>query len=233
MPPMVIVMNKMLVLAGALLLTNVSLAAQADFSGVWKVTQYHPQLRTVDGKEPPLLPEAAVRHAKNLSALRNGDTRFDLTARQCASPGTPRVLFLPYPFEIIQTPQQVTFLFEWNHLFRMAPMGKAREYSYSTAMGASMAEWEGETLVVKTDTLSDNTLLDASGLPHTEQLKVTERYALSKGGKHMMVHILFEDPDVYSEPWGTVVEFERLSGYKIKEDVCLDRQARGEPIIRP
>lgn len=223
---------KKIALTAMLMAAATCLAAQPDFNGVWKVTEYHTRLVTVDGAEPPLLPAATSLYKGRLIAFGKGDTSFDLTARQCASPGTPRALFLPYPFEIIQTTQQITFLFEWNHLFRMAPVGSAREYGYTTAMGASKAMLEGETLVVHTDNLAENTFLDASGLPHSENLQVTERYQLTDDGKSMTLRIRFEDPDTFMAPWESVAKFKRLPGYKLKEDVCLDRQARGEPAIR-
>lgn len=225
-------MKKRIALAAMLMAAGTCLAAQPDFNGVWKVTEYHARLVTADGKEPPLLPEAAARHKEHLVAFNKGDKSFDLTARQCASPGTPRVLFLPYPLEIIQTAQQITFLFEWNHLFRAAPLGSARQYDYTTAMGASKSMWEGDTLVVHTDNLAENTLLDASGLPHSEKLQVTERYQLADNGKSMTLRIRFEDPDTFATPWESVAKFKRLPAYKLKEDVCLDRQARGEATIR-
>lgn len=218
--------------AVAMLMWANTLLAAADFNGIWMVTEYRGQLRTVEGREPPLLPEAAARYAANLAAFRKGDTRFDLTAHQCASPGTPRVLFLPYPFEIMQTPEQVTFIFEWNHLFRAVPMGKAPEISYATAIGASKASWQDDTLVIETDNLSDRTVLDAAGLPHSEALKVTERYRLSKDGKRLDLSIRFEDPQTFSAPWETQLQFRRLRDFKFSEDICLDRKARGEPALK-
>lgn len=205
------------------------LLAAADFNGIWKVTEYQEQLRTTEGREPPLLPAAAARYAANLAAFRKGDTSFDLTAHQCSSPGTPRVLFLPYPFEIMQTAEQITFIFEWNHLFRAAPVGKAPEVLYATAIGASKASWQGDVLVIETDNLSDRTLLDAAGLPHSESLKITERYQLSKDGRRLDLRIRFEDSQTFSAPWETHLQFQRLTDFKFSEDICLDRKARGEP----
>lgn len=218
--------------AGALLLAHNSLAAPPDFSGVWRVTEYRAHLLTTEGAQPPLLPQAAARYQENLAAFRKGDTSFDPTAHQCASPGTPRALLLPYPFEIIQTSQQVTHLFAWNRVFRTSLFGKVHGYSYATAMGDSKADWEGQTLVIETTNRSDATLLDASGLPNSEALKVTERYQLAADGKRMTMRIRIEDSEVFSAPWETTVQFRKLNGYKLAEDVCLDRQARGEPAVR-
>lgn len=219
-------MLAMLVTAGA------SAAERSDFSGVWVMTEYRSRLLTVAGKEPPLLPEPAARYRQTLAAAAQGDVSFDPTGRQCASPGTPRTLFLRYPFEIIQTAQQVTFLFEWNHLFRTAPMGAAWDYGYATAAGTSRAVLEGDSLVIHTDALADTTFLDASGLPHSEKLQVTERYQLAENGKRMTVHFRFEDPDTFAEPWEASAIFKRLQNHRLREDVCLDRQARGEPTVR-
>ena len=43
-------------------------------------------------------------------------------------------------------------------------------------MGYSVGRWEGDTLVVETIGFKDPTWLDFAGHPHTEALRLTERY---------------------------------------------------------
>ncbi len=43
-------------------------------------------------------------------------------------------------------------------------------------MGYSVGHWEADTLVVESFGFNDRTWLDTSGHPHTEALRMTERY---------------------------------------------------------
>lgn len=208
--------------------------APPDLSGVWIATSYQPVLRTVDGAPPPLTPAASAVYQAHQAAARQGDHAFDLTVKQCSSPGMPRALFLPYPFEIIQRPQQVTFLFEWNHLFRIVPITLPRpKTEYAIAMGDSQGAWRNGKLVVTTGQLTDSTVLDAAGLPHSENLTLTETYTLATDGNSLQLRLRFEDAETFTAPWEASLSFRRLAGHRISEDICLDRMARGLPAIDP
>ena len=78
----------------------------------------------------------------------------------------------------------------------------------------------------------DEMLLDASGLPASGELKVTERYALDANGNKLTTVITIDDPLNYTRPWQTQVTYHRLrDSYEFYEDVCLDRIDAGEPAI--
>jgi hypothetical protein len=210
-------------------------AAQAapDMSGVWEVATKIQELKTIDGAAPPLKSEAQKIYDENRAKWKAKDLSFDPTA-MCISPGLPRVLYLPYPFEIIQTPSRITYLFEWNYWNRHVDMsGKALEAAYPLALGESLGHWEGDTLVIRTNGLrADNTLLDAAGLPHSEDLVVTEYVRLINGGKQLEDRISLEDPKTFTRSWETQVTFNRLpKTYEISMDICLDRTDAGKPAV--
>jgi len=218
------------VLAG--LITSGAAVAAPDFSGVWQVERAIQELKTVEGKTPPLKPEAAKVYEARRKQWQAGDLSFDPTAK-CISPGLPRMLYLPYPFEIIQGPKKLTYLFEWNYWNRHVYVAdKAREVPYPLSLGLSQANWEGQTLVVKTtDFRADNTLLDSAGMPRSESMKITERMRLVNPTT-LEARFTIDDPETFTQPWDTVVRFKKLpQGSEIKEDICLDRVDAGKPAV--
>ena len=73
------------------------------------------------------------------------------------------------------------------------------------------------------DTINNDhrTWLDKAGLPHSDEMKITERLSLSKDGKILADAITIDDPKTYTAPWTTTVRFRRLpAGSDLKENVC-------------
>jgi hypothetical protein len=95
-------------------------------------------------------------------------------------------------------------------------------------MGFPVGHWEDDTLVIRTVGLIDTTVMDASGLPHSEQLTLGERLRLLPDGR-LENRITIDDPEYYTQPWETVLTFHRDATARITDDVCPDRLARGEP----
>jgi hypothetical protein len=67
-------------------------------------------------------------------------------------------------------------------------------------------------------------------MPHSDQLRLTERYRLAKGGNSLINEMTLEDPQTFSRPWKTRVTYKRMPrGTEIQEDVCRDRVPKGGP----
>ncbi len=178
-------------------------------------------LLTADGKEPPLNAAGKVEYAKRQAALRAGDKKIDPTG-DCLMHGTPRLLYAPYPFLILQTTRSVNFVHEVNHTFRIIYWDKtAPEDPDPDYLGYSIAHFEGSTLVIDTIGFNDKTWLDYSGLPHGEKLKVQERYSLA-GANTIKGTVTLTDPDYYTAPWTTQFTLDKQPGMAIKENVCMD-----------
>ncbi|HEY5622201.1 MAG TPA: hypothetical protein VIV14_00460 [Gammaproteobacteria bacterium] len=88
-----------------------------------------------------------------------------------------------------------------------------------TWMGYSVGRWEGDTLVVESNGYNDKTWLHRRGLPHTEQLRVTERYHRSSFG-HMLMEITFEDQGTFDTPLEAVIPMEYVADSELLETVC-------------
>lgn len=206
--------------------------AAPDFNGVWQVEKNIQELKTVDGKAPPLKPEAAKVYEEHKKKWKAGDLSFDPTAK-CISPGLPRMLYLPYPFEIIQRPQKLTYFFEWNYWNRHVYLNdRVEEVPYPLSLGLSKGKWQGDTLVIETtDLRADNTLLDSAGMPRGESMKITEKLRLVDANT-LEARFTINDPETFTQPWDTVVRFKKLpQGTEIKEDICLDRIDAGKPAV--
>jgi hypothetical protein len=194
-----------------------------NFEGVWLIQGDHSVIRTVDGKLPPMTSAAATRYAAAVRARKAGKPDFD-TIQTCKPHGFPRILFAAYPIEILQEPKQVTFIHEIHHMPRMVyldlTLPKLDDMDPNW-MGLSAGHWDGDTLAVESQGFNDLTTLDAAGLPHSTQMKVSERLRKLDGDTIEDV-ITITDPKTYAKPWSTRVTYRRQPGLRLKEYVCTD-----------
>jgi hypothetical protein len=86
-------------------------------------------------------------------------------------------------------------------------------------MGYSVGRWEGDTLVVDIFGFNDRTWLDHDGHPHTEGLRMTERYRRRNFGS-LELEVTLSDPAAYSRPWTVAVRAELAADTEMIEWVC-------------
>lgn len=220
------------VVVAALICGVASAETAPDLTGVWRLDgAFKPELTTIEGRTAPLLPQAAALYGQRKAKYAAGDRSFDKASTICVSPGMPRMMSLPYPFQIVQGSKQLAFLFEWNGRHRVVDLsGAPPEPPDLFYMGTASGRIEGDTLVIETRGLVDTSLLDASGMPHSDQLQLTERYRLTNGGATLVNEITVEDPQTFSQPWKTRITYKRMPrGTEIQEDVCRERVPKGGP----
>jgi hypothetical protein len=75
---------------------------------------------------------------------------------------------------------QISMLHELNHQLRVIMLDKPlRKYdevaNFTTFNGYSVGHWEGLTLVVESIGFNEDTFLDSTGLPHSDEMVTTER----------------------------------------------------------
>jgi hypothetical protein len=89
--------------------------------------------------------------------------------------------------------------------------------------GESVGHYEGgDTLVVDTIALSDDTYIDNYRTPHTTALHVVERFQLSDGGRTLRVTIQVEDPGAFNMPWSARQTYRRTRTGAMEETVCAE-----------
>ncbi len=127
--------------------------------------------------------------------------------------------------KIIQTPSLVLML-NPDLTYRQIFMdGRALERDPNPAwMGYSVARWDGDTLVVESNGYNDRTWLDHDGHPHTEALRMTERYRRRDFG-HMDIDVTLADPQTYAKPWTVTVQAELAPDTEMIEWVCGEKNS--------
>jgi hypothetical protein len=196
--------------------------------GIWVPDAAPRALLTSTGKTPPLTAEASKLYTERRQRFAKGDTSFDPTS-WCAGPGMPRILTMRYPVEIRADANRIAFIHGWYRWFRVVDLGAGTpDPPLPLTMGFPVGHWEGSTLVIRTAGLIDTTVMDASGLPHSERLTLTERLHVLPD-RRLEDRITIDDPENYTQAWETVLTFHRDAGARVTDDVCPDRMARGEP----
>jgi hypothetical protein len=133
--------------------------------------------------------------------------------------GFPLAGLLSEPIKIVQAPQVTMVVYEagGNHR-QIFTDGRTlpREFDLPAYYGYSAGRWQGDTLVVETAGFNDKTPLDAGGHPHSDQLRVTERFRRRDFG-HLDVEMTFNDPKMYSRPFTIRVPHDLLADSDIFE----------------
>jgi len=197
--------------------------AGQNFEGVWQIQGEHSAVRTIDGRLPPMSPAAARRYAAAIRSRKAGKADFD-TIQTCRPHGFPRILFAAYPIEILQELRQVTFIHEIHHMPRLVYLDMTLPNLADMDpnwMGLSVGRWDGDTLVVESQGFNDLTTLDSAGLPHSTDMRVTERIRKLDADTLEDV-IAITDPKTFTASWSTRVTYRRQPGLRLKEYVCTD-----------
>ena len=208
--------------------SGASAAGPEALLGIWVPDTAPRALLTSTGKTPPLTAEASKLYTERRQRLAKGDASFDPTS-WCAGPGMPRILTMRYPVEIRADANRIAFIHGWYRWFRVVDLGAGTlDPPLPLTMGFPVGHWEGSTLVIRTAGLIDTTVMDASGLPHSERLTLTERLRVLPD-RRLEDRITIDDPENYTQAWETVLTFHRDAAARVTDDVCPDRMARGEP----
>jgi hypothetical protein len=214
-------------------------AQNADLSGVWQINLpaflkggIVPQDQSTPAKagprparapnDPPYQPWAAEK----VKERRENKLKDDPEAR-CLMPGLPRIVNMPMPMEIIQTPREVAILYEAFHSFRVIPtdgrghIDRKQLASDGLYLGDSVGHWEDDTLVVDVTNFNDVTWLDNSGGIHSDELHVTERYRRPDRDT-LIYQATLEDQKVFTKPWTVNWTLKLRPGERLMEYECLE-----------
>jgi hypothetical protein len=152
-------------------------------------------LGVVEGDQIPYQPWALAKKKENAEHWLTADPEV-----KCYLPGVPRVTYMPFPFQIVQSEKTILISYEFAGATRTINMGKPTEAQTESWMGWSNGHWEGNTLVVDVTGQNGKTWFDRSGNFHSEALHVVERYT-PRSADTMMYEVTIEDPKVFTRPW--------------------------------
>jgi hypothetical protein len=151
----------------------------------------------VDGNEIPYQAAALAKKRANFETRATADPET-----KGYLPGVPRIMYMPFPFQIFQTPNQVVMVFEYDRGVRNIytngtphPRGPLNWW-----LGDSRGRWEGNTLVVDVVYFTDQTWFDRAGNFHSDALHLVERFTPA-GPDHINYEVTVEDPNVFTRPW--------------------------------
>jgi hypothetical protein len=182
-----------------------------ELSGIWQVMntaawdiQDHAAQKgvpagqgVVEGNELPYQPWALAKKKENYAQRATLDPET-----KCYLPGVPRITYMPFPFQIIQKPNELTILYEYVHAVRFiftsgAPHPPA---GIDWWLGDSRGSWEGDTLVVDATHFNDKTWFDRAGNFHSDALHLIERYTLLESD-HIRYAVTVDDTKVFTRRW--------------------------------
>jgi len=143
----------------------------------------------------PYQPAAAAKKKENFEKRLALDPEI-----RCYLPGVPRANYMPYPFQILQTPKYIMMSYTFAGAIRTIYMDDHVEAPADSWMGWSNGRWDGETLVVDTKGFNGMAWFDRAGNFHSEALHVVERYTAVSPDR-IQYDVTIEDPKVFTRPW--------------------------------
>jgi len=149
----------------------------------------------VEGEEIPYQPWAAARKKENQEHWLDRDPEI-----KCFQPGIPRAMYMPHPFQIIQSQSKVMMVFEFANAERTIHLNKMEPYPNNAYMGYSVGRWEGDTLITDVTDFTDATWLDRAGDFHSDSLHVVERFTPA-GRDVIRYEATITDPQVFTRSW--------------------------------
>jgi len=152
-------------------------------------------LGVVEGGEIPYRPEARAQRDENFANRLELDPEI-----RCYLPGVPRAIYMPFPFQIIQSRQHIMLIHEYAGAVRTIYMDNHTPPPAPTWMGWSNGSWDGETLVVDSSGFNGQTWFDRAGNFHSDALHVIERFT-PRSADTMMYEVTIEDPNVFTRTW--------------------------------
>ncbi len=159
-------------------------------------------------------------HRDKRNAMLKAGTPLADPSTLCLPEGMPSVMGAIFPLQILQTPGQVVVLEEFLSQTRRILLNKKMppvEEVTPSHFGYSIGRWEGNTLVVTTLGVREDTQFFE--IPHSTEMKITERIRLTKPG-YLENQIVIEDPKVLLEPYRFTFGYKRNNEYEITEYLC-------------
>ena len=185
----------------------------------------------IDGRDgrpataPKLTPEYMAKWEVLRKSRMSGSSEFDPNAR-CLSAGMPSMMGMGYGMEIQQTKDKITIYGELNDVYRRIFLDGRKPSQKTlddpTYAGYSMGHWEGDTLVVDTVALRDDSLLDTFS-PHSDQFTVRERIRFASPGV-LEDQITSMDPKALVEPFHSIRTYRKAAppNDELREFSCAE-----------
>src|SRR5512142_361042 len=172
---------------------------------------------------PSLTPEYMAKWEVIRKSRMAGSSEYDNTAK-CLPPGMPAMMAMAYGMEVMQNKDKITFFSELNDALRRVYLDGRKPTQKilddPTYAGYSTGHWEGDTLVVDTVALHENSFIEGF-TPHSDAMTVHERIRFLSPGL-LEDRITVTDPKALTKPWETVKTYRRATSGndELREFAC-------------
>jgi hypothetical protein len=208
-----------------------------DFSGTWTSDEVDPRRPGV----PPNPHDATTsRRMVNLGVElpgglpyqpwlvpivkeRTGNLAKDDPHIRCLPDNFLRAYGMPHLLKFVHTPNLFVVLNEWNAGYRQVftdgrPLPQDPNPSWQ---GYSSAKWSGDTLVVDTIGVRNDTWIDWNGSVLTEAATVREEFRRPDFG-HLLIQVTVDDPKAYTKPWTVTIKERAIVDTELIDEICLE-----------
>jgi hypothetical protein len=171
-------------------------------------------------EEVSLLPAAAAILERRRSRAE------ELPSTICLPIGIPAAGLVSEAVKFVQSPKELVIFYESDGTHRQIYTdGRElpKQFEQPSWLGYSAGKWEGDTLVIESAGFNDKTWLDLGGRPHSEALHITERFRRRDFG-HVDVEMTFDDPEMYTKPFGIKFSYDLLADSDVFETICNENE---------
>jgi hypothetical protein len=209
-----------------------------DFSGIWISDRTEPGQETIS--DASRLPSG--RHMQNMGVDMEGGLPYQAWQLPVVKERTEnlaihdphirclpdfflRAYGLPHMLKFVHTPGLLVMLNEMNAGYRQV-FTDARPLPDDPApswQGYSSARWEGDTLVVDTIGVRDDTWIDWNGSVVTEEAKIREEIRRIDFG-HIEIKATVDDPKAYTKPWSVTLRQRVVVDAELIDEICLENE---------
>ena len=178
--------------------------------------------------DPILKPWAAEQMRLSNEEVLSGKRGMPFLATSRCYPGSVpgQLLWTTEPFYIVQNPKTVYMVWQRDSLTRRIHLtDKHSERVKPSWFGESIGRYENGELIVNTIGLSTKmSFLDMFRTPHTEKIRVTERFKLTADEKFLEVFVRVEDEDTFNEPMYMTARWRKQQG-DWREFICTENNS--------
>jgi hypothetical protein len=209
-----------------------------DFTGIWISDRTEPGKETIS--DASSLPSG--RHMQDMGVDMEGGLPYqpwqlpivkkrtenlaiDDPHIRCLPDFFLRAYGLPHMLKFVHTPDLLVMLNEMNAGYRQI-FTDARALPDTPApawQGYSSAKWDGDTLVVDTIGMRDDTWVDWHGSVVTEAAKIHEEIRRLDFG-HIEIKATVDDPKGYTKPWSVTLRQCIVVDAELIDEICLENE---------
>lgn len=158
-------------------------------------------------------------------AERTANKAIDDPHIRCLPDNFIRAYGLPHMLKFVHSPDLLVVLNEMNAGYRQVFVDGRDLPDDPTPswQGYSSAQWSGDTLVIDTIGIRDDTWIDWNGSVVTETARVREEISRPDFG-HLEVRITVDDPRAYTEPWSVTLRQRIVIDGELIDEICLENE---------